>query len=110
MKIKFAAMGLMIGVLFAPVMTYADASPETSNAKTVVKDSVITTKIKAQLAAENFASITQLKVDTDDAGQVFLRGTASSDVEAAKAVSIARATEGVSSVKSEILIKREEQK
>jgi len=102
MKAKFSTACLVVSLLFAPVMVY---SAEGDSASTMVKDSVITTKIKTKLAAEHFASTTQLKVDTDNAGVVWLSGSAPSQAEADKAVAIARGTEGVTAVKSEIVIK-----
>lgn len=108
MKSKLAATGVVIGLLLSPVMSYVHADVSSSRPVTFVKDSVITAKIKAKLAAENFATATQLRVDTDEAGAVWLSGTAATDADAAKAVSIARGTEGVSSVKSEIIVKRDD--
>ncbi|MEQ6342583.1 MAG: BON domain-containing protein [Gammaproteobacteria bacterium] len=105
MKVTFSATCFIIGTLLTPVMVYADADMDRSHPAAFVKDSVITTKIKAKLAAEHLTSATKLKVDTDNAGAVLLSGTASTQAEADKAVSIARATKGVTSVKSEIVIK-----
>jgi hyperosmotically inducible protein len=73
----------------------------------VVKDSVITTKIKTKLAGENLASLAQIKVDTDNAGVVWLTGTAPSQADADKVIAIAKGTEGVTAVNSEIVIKPE---
>jgi hyperosmotically inducible periplasmic protein len=109
MKSKISAARLLMGSLvvmgtaLTSVASHADA--EHSRPATFVKDSVITTKIKAKLAAEHLASATQLSVDTDNNGVVWISGVAASQAEADKAVSIARTTEGVSAVKSEITIK-----
>jgi hyperosmotically inducible protein len=72
-----------------------------------VKDSVITSKVKAKLAAEHITSVERIKVDTDDNGIVYLSGTASSQAEADKAVSIAKSTERVASVKSNIVVRKD---
>jgi hyperosmotically inducible protein len=72
-----------------------------------VKDSVITTKIKAKLAEEKPSSLAHIKVDTDSKGAVVLGGKVKTQEEADKAVSIARATEGVTSVKSNIRINKD---
>jgi len=48
----------------------------------------------------------QIKVDTDAKGAVVLRGKVNNQEEADKAVSVARETEGVTSVKSHIRIKK----
>jgi hyperosmotically inducible protein len=51
------------------------------------------------------ATTMHISVDTDMDGVVWLSGTAKTRTDAEKAVSIARATEGVSTVKDEIKIK-----
>ena len=71
-----------------------------------VKDSVITTKVKARLAEEKVASLMHVKVDTDAKGAVVLSGKVKTQDEADKAVSIATATEGVTSVKSRLRVKK----
>ncbi len=75
-----------------------------SSPKAFVKDSVITTKIKAKLAGEKLASAARTKVDTDKNGIVTLSGTAKTQEEADKAVSIARGVEGVVTVENNIKI------
>jgi hyperosmotically inducible periplasmic protein len=106
MKAKLSTGCLLLSLLCTPMIAYsADGDMEHSRPATFVKDSVITTKIKAKLAAEHAASTVQLKVDTDNAGVVWLSGTAPSQADADKAVAIARETEGVKAVKSEIVIK-----
>ncbi len=77
------------------------------SAYSCVKDSVITTKIKTQLAAEHLGSMKHIKVDTDKNGVVWMTGTANSQDELNKAVSIARNTEGVKSVKSELTVQKD---
>lgn len=106
MKAKVSTIFLACGLLVNPILGYT-AEPGQSKPATFVKDSVITTKIKAKLASEHLASLTQIKVDTDDAGIVWLTGTAPTQAEADKVVAIARSTEGVTSVNSEIVIKPE---
>ena len=93
----------MLGALMIPAMSYAEESDtDRSNAKNYVKDSVITTKVKAKLVKESVASAAHIKVDTDNAGVVWLSGTAKTKAEADQAVSIASGTEGVASVKNNI--------
>ena len=108
MKTKLATTCLVLGILFTPVIGYtADADMDRSDAKAFVKDSAITAKIKARLAAEKVASLTQITVDTDDNGVVWLSGYAKTQEDANKAHSIAHATEGVKSVKNHIKIKKD---
>ena len=108
MKINLATSCFVIGTLLAPVVAYAaDADSSGTHAMTYVKDSTITTKIKAKLAEEEMSSLAHIKVDTHRKGAVVLSGKVKTQEEADKAVSIARATEGVTSVKSHIRIKED---
>ncbi len=108
MKIKFAATCLAVGICLTPIVGHAEDSSTAAHAKTFVKDSVITTKIKAKLAEEKVSSLTHIKVDTDDNGVVWLSGTAKTKEDADKAHSIAHATEGVKSVKNHIKVKKDD--
>jgi hyperosmotically inducible periplasmic protein len=103
MKTKLAVSCLLAGALMMPIAGFA-ADPEPSSAKTYVKDSVITTKIKADLAEEKMSSLVQINVDTDNRGMVTLSGSAASQSAINKAISIARAVKGVTSVESQIQI------
>jgi hyperosmotically inducible protein len=76
----------------------------TEKAKEAVSDSVITTKVKAELAKEKNVSATHIKVDTDNSGVVTLSGTAKSQQEADRAAQIARDVKGVTSVNNNIQI------
>ena len=106
MKIKLATACFVLGTLLAPIVGFtADSDTDRSDTKTYVKDSAITTKIKAKLAEEKMNSLVNIKVDTDSNGVVWLSGTAKTQEDADKAASIARDTEGVKSVKSRIEIK-----
>lgn len=105
MKTKLTATCIVIGVLLAPVASFA-ADDSTGQAKpvTIVKDSVITTKIKTKLAAEKLAYAKNIKVDTDSNGVVKLSGTVATKAEADKAVAIAHDTQGVTSVSNDITV------
>jgi hyperosmotically inducible protein len=69
-----------------------------------VEDSVITAKVKAKLAAENFTSLTKIDVDTDADGVVWLSGTAESQADIDRAVALTEETEGVISVKNNLTV------
>ena len=107
MKSKLALAALVTGALLAPVLSQAadDQDADRSNPKAFVKDSAITTKIKAKLAAEKPTSLVTIHVDTDANGVVWLSGTAKSQDQIDKAVSIARSTENVREVKSSVKVK-----
>jgi hyperosmotically inducible periplasmic protein len=109
MKYRLATACFVIGATLAPVAAYAEDTnrdQDRANPATFVKDSAITTKIKSKLAAENLASLKDIKVDTDQNGIVWMSGTVKSQSEADRALSIARSTEGVKSVKSELKVQK----
>ena len=108
MKYKLATTCFVIGSVLAPVAAYAaDSDTDRSNPANFVKDSVITTKIKTKLAAEHLGSAKHIQVDTDKNGIVWLSGTANSQEEVNQAVTIARNTEGVKSVKNELKVQKD---
>ena len=104
MKSKLATLAVAVAsaAVLVPAISYA--APEAS-AKTFVKDSAITTKIKAKLAAEHVTSLAKIQVETDADGMVWLGGTARTQADADKAVMIARNTDKVRGVKSDIVVK-----
>ena len=71
----------------------------------VIKDSSITSSIKAQLASDPSKGLSHIDVDTDDHGVVTLKGKVPTQDAADRAISIARATEGVRMVKSALKVK-----
>ena len=108
MKYKLATTCFVIGSILAPVAAFAaDGDTDRSKPATFVKDSVITTKIKTKLAAEHPASAKHIQVDTDANGVVWLSGTTDTQVEADKAVEIARNTEGVKSVHAKLTVQKD---
>ena len=107
MKTRFAITSLVCATILgsAPVMAADTLAADGSHAVVFVKDSAITTAIKTKLAAEHITSLERIHVDTDKDGVVWLSGTARTQKAADKAVSIARATDGVRDVHSDIKIK-----
>ena len=114
---KLAGSCFVIGLLLIPTSgcsvdkdthrssTDKDSSP--SSAGEYVKDSVITTKIKAKMAADKHVSATDVKVDTDRDGVVVLSGTAKSQSEIDHAISISRSVDGVTKVINRLKIKQD---
>lgn len=100
MKTKLALACFVAAALMLPVAGYSADSP-----KTLVKDGVITAKIKAEMAKDKQVAARHIEVDTDHKGMVTLSGYASSRDEADKAVSIARGTKGVVAVEDNIKIR-----
>jgi len=107
MKKLFGTVCFVIGTLLASTVYADDMSADKDKAATYVKDSTITAKVKAKLAADYPSSMAHIKVDTDKDGVVWLSGTAKSQDEADKAVAVAKATEGVKAVQNKIRIEGE---
>ena len=109
MKTGLATICLVIGTVMTPFAARAaDGDSDRSKPGRFVKDSAITTKVKAKLAKEKMSSLAKIHVDTDRSGMVVLSGRARSQEAADKAVEIARATEGVTSVRSTIKVKKDD--
>lgn len=109
MNTKLVTTCFVIGALMAaPMAAYAadDSDSDRAHPAAFVKDSVVTTKIKAKLAEEKISTLAHIKVDTDRNGMVVLSGKVASSEEADKAMAIAHDTEGVTSVKSMLKIKK----
>ena len=100
-----ASVAVVAAALAWPMLSQA-ADTEATKAKTkeYVKDSVITTKVKADLAAAKLSSLVKIQVETDNAGVVTLSGTTATQVAKDKAVSIAQAVKGVTSVDDQIRV------
>ena len=112
MKIKpstaFFTIGLMLAGAATPLAGFAaEVDTDTSHPQVYVKDSVITTKIKAKLAEEKISSLIHIQVDTDNKGAVLLSGNVRSQAEIDKAISLAQKTDGATSVKSDLKITKE---
>ena len=108
MKHKLAASCFVIGTMLTPIAAHAkESDADRPNPATFVKDSVITTKIKTRLAAEHPGTLKHISVDTDRNGVVWMSGTVDNQSEAEQAVTIARNTEGVRSVKSSLTVQKD---
>jgi hyperosmotically inducible periplasmic protein len=104
MKHILLASMVAASVVCAP-MAFADESgtaPESS--QHFVKDSVITTKVKSKLAAKHLATLTNIKVDTDKNGVVWLSGRAPNQDAVDLAGMIAKDTDGVASVHNDVAV------
>jgi hyperosmotically inducible protein len=105
MKNTLVTTCFVIGTVLTPVAVFAaDSDADRSKPEQFVKDSAITTKIKTKLAAEHPESVAHIRIDTDRNGVVWISGTADSKQDADRAVAIARETEGVRSVRSDIKV------
>jgi hyperosmotically inducible periplasmic protein len=92
---------IALGVACAPLAMADESSTESHH---YVKDSAITTKVKAKLAAKHLSTLTRIKVDTDENGVVWLSGRAPTKDASDLAAMIAKNTEGVSDVHNDIAV------
>jgi len=81
-----------------------DAKQAMNKAGNAVEDGVITAKVKTALLADPAVKGLKIDVDTKD-GVVTLSGTVEKNANLDRAVSIARATEGVKSVDNQLVVK-----
>jgi hyperosmotically inducible protein len=90
---------------FASV-TFADPpkSSDSSHPGAFIADSVITTKIKAKLAEKHMDTLTNIQVDTDNAGIVWLSGKVPTKDARDLAGMIAKDTDGVKDVHNKIVV------
>ncbi len=91
-------------VCCVPLAMADNADSDTSHPGAFVKDSVITTKVKTKLAAKHMATLTHIKVDTDNQGVVWLSGKAPTQDASDLAAEIAKNTDGVTSVHNKIIV------
>ena len=95
---------LAIVALVAAIAACGSTSKQESTGE-YVDDSVITTKVKTLLAADDFLKSFQIGVETYK-GTVQLSGFVASDQAASKAVDITRSVNGVKSVKNDLIVKK----
>jgi len=108
MNCKLATAFFVIGSVVTPMTAFAaDSDTDRSQVGNYIKDSVITTKIKAKLVEEHLGSMDHIKVDTDKSGIVWMSGTANTQEEVNRAVAIAKNTEGVKSVNSQLTVQKD---
>ena len=90
-------------MLIATFVACASTSKQESTGE-YVDDSVITTKVKALLAEDDFLKSFQISVETYK-GTVQLSGFVNSQQAVDKAVEITRSVKGVNSVKNNLIVK-----
>ena len=95
---------LVAGSLALPIAMADTVDGDAATAGNFVKNSVITTKVKSKLAAKHMSTLTDVKVDTDANGVVFLSGTAPTKDASDLAGMIAKETDGVTSVHNKIVV------
>jgi osmotically-inducible protein OsmY len=94
---------LVLLMLIATFVACA-STPKQESTGEYVDDSVITTKVKSLLAADDFLKSFKISVKTFK-GTVQLSGFAASQKAVDKAGEIARSVKGVTSVKNDLVVK-----
>jgi osmotically-inducible protein OsmY len=94
---------LVLLMLIATFVACASTRTQESTGE-YVDDSVITTKVKSLLAADDFLKSFQISVETFK-GTVQLSGFVGSQKAVDKAGEIARSVKGVTSVKNDLVVK-----
>lgn len=104
MKISHVASLIVTAALVTPLAAHADDASPPGTAKTWVKDSVITTKIKAELATSKPSSLAMVHVETDANGWVQLTGKVDTQADKDRAEATAKAIAGVKSVDNRLVV------
>ena len=109
MKSGFISAVVVTAAMLGPMIVLADdqgtdAQNVDHGTRVYVRDSVITTKVKARLAAEHITSLARIHVDTDANGIVYLSRTAQSQQAIDTAIRLARDTEHVRDVRSDVVL------
>jgi len=110
MKIKIASACLVAGVLLLPAAGFGagdESAKSKSTAEQYVNDSLVTAKVKAELARQKPSTLVDFSVRTDKSGVVVLNGIARTQTDKDRAESVARSVEGVKTVHNNIQLKAE---
>ena len=105
---KMLALGcLSVGALLggAAALAADDADAVATSTRVFVRDSTITTKVKAKLAADHLTSLARIHVETDKDGVGWLTGTAKTQRAIDEAVTLAQGIDNVRSVHNEVTVR-----
>jgi osmotically-inducible protein OsmY len=104
MKKRTIIIHLLVLLMLIATFTACASTSKQSGMGEYVDDSVITTKVKSLLAADDFLKSFQISVETYK-GIVQLSGFVDSQKAVDKAVEIARSVKGVKSLKNNLNVK-----
>ena len=104
MKKRNRFVGYFILVMLMVAFVACASTSKQESTGEYVDDSVITTKVKSLLAADDFLKSFQIGVETYK-GSVQLSGFVNSQKAVDKAVEISRSVKGVKSVKNDLIVK-----
>ena len=105
MKKRNRFVGYLALAMLMLAFVACDSTSKQEGAAEFVDDSVITTKVKALLAEDDFLKSFQISVETYK-GTVQLSGFVDSQKAVDKAGEIARSVKGVKSVKNDLSVKK----
>ncbi len=95
---------ILVALVMIAFLTACASTPQHSSTGEVVDDSVITTKIKSHIAADDLLKGYQVSVETRK-GIVELSGFVNTQRDKDRAGEIARSVEGVKSVQNALIVK-----
>jgi osmotically-inducible protein OsmY len=104
MKKRNIVIHCLVLLMLIATFTACASTPKKESTGEYVDDSVITTKVKSLLAADDFLKSFQIGVETFK-GTVQLSGFVASQQAVDKAGEIARSVKGVTSVKNDLVVK-----
>jgi osmotically-inducible protein OsmY len=104
MKKRRGIIGCLVLVMFVATLVACASTSKQEGMGEYVDDSVITTKVKSMLAADDFLKSFQIGVETYK-GTVQLSGFVNAQKAVDKADEIARGVKGVKSVKNDLVVK-----
>jgi len=104
MKKTNILIGCLVALMLIATFAACASSPKQESTGEYVDDSVITTKVKSLLAADDFLKSFEIGVETRK-GVVQLSGFVDSQKAVNKAVEITRSVGGVRSVKNSLIVK-----
>jgi hypothetical protein len=107
MKKVITNLSLALCLVYAVVLIGCAGSRTETSTGELVDDSVITTKVKSLLVADQGLSAFDIEVETFK-GTVQLSGFVDTEEQAEKAVEIAEGVDGVQEVKNSLIVKGEQ--
>ena len=104
MKKRSGIIGYLVLMMFVAAFVACASTSKQESTGEYVDDSVITTKVKSLLAADDFLKSFQISVETYK-GAVQLSGFVNSQKAVDKAGEITRSVQGVKSIKNDLIVK-----
>jgi osmotically-inducible protein OsmY len=104
MKTRNMLVGFLVLLMFAVTFASCASTPKQESTGDYIDDSVITTKVKSLIAADDFLKSFEISVETRK-GVVQLSGWVKTQDDVDKAGHIARGVKGVVSVKNNLIVK-----